>query len=127
MEEEEEEEEEEKEEIDGISSRRRGSRGGRGNRGGARVGKSRSGKREENKNKEDDKKNIRYKVKIQVNLKAGIIPTISEIKSTLNGAQNIRKKIVKKGSDRIHEAMNELKLLKLKEIKKNQKFFKLKN
>ena len=97
MEEEEEEEEEEKEEIDGISSRRRGSRGGRGNRGGARVGKSRSGKREENKNKEDDKKNIRYKVKIQVNLKAGIIPTISEIKSTLNGAQNIRKKFVKKG------------------------------
>ncbi len=38
-----------------------------------------------------------------------------------------KKKVIKKVDDRIHEAMNELKLLTLKEIKKNQKFFKLKN
>ena len=94
--------------------------------------------KEKEKEKEEGKEKEKEKEKENSialdNLKTDIDETkdksiILHISSQNENFLNIinKKKIVKKGSDRIHEAMNELKLLTLNDINKNQKFFKLKN
>ena len=84
----------------------------------------------ENENKKDKEKKQKEKDNITFeNLKTDIDEqkdksTVLHI-SPLCHSENIDNKI--KGSNRIRETMNKLKLLTLKDIEKNKKFFKLKN
>ena len=65
---------------------------------------------------DDKKKNIRIHISSKTQPLFDVNNNISENKIN-------KKKMLKKGSDRIHDAMNKLKLLTLKDMKNNSKFF----